>query len=200
MNMNSKSAGEAAPLDPVQRFALAYAPRPARKRWHGLFALETRLADAARPGREPFAVQLRLAWWRDRFGAPAAQWPAGEPLLALLGDWDEERPALAGLVDGWEAAAIGEADGGDGGAALLAARVEAMAALDRLLECGEAETVRLAARDWTMPHEAGPARALPRAMRPLAVLRGLAVREARGTATQPVRHLLAGMRIGIFGR
>ncbi|MDE2561235.1 MAG: hypothetical protein KGL48_03210 [Sphingomonadales bacterium] len=153
------------------------------------------MGDAARAGREPIAVQLRLAWWRDRFGAPACEWPAGEPLLALLGPWDTEREALGALVDGWEAAAVGE----DGGRALSEARIEAMAALARLLGCGATDAIGAAARDWVLPEAAGPAPALPRAMRPLAVLRGLAVREARGGA-RPVRDLLAVMRIGLTGR
>lgn len=195
MTKNQIQPGGTFPLDPVQRFALAYCPAQARSAWHGLLALDTRLADAARPGREPIAVQFRLAWWRDRFATAVSEWPAGEPLLDLLRDWDAERGAMGALVDGWEAAAVGE----DGGVALGAARVEAMAALARLLGCGEEQVVRAAAWDWVRPHAAGAAPFLPRAMRPLAVLRGLAVREVRG-GVRPVRDLLAGMRIGLTGR
>lgn len=187
--------GESVPLEPVQRFALAYCPRSARHAWCGLLALDTRLSAAARADREPIAVQLRLAWWRDRFAAPASDWPGGEPLLALLGCWDAERAALGALVDGWEAAAVG----GDDGAALGAARIEAMAALARLLDCSDDDAVRGAARDWVRPEGARHALPLPRAMRPLAVLRGLAVRRA-GEGAHPVRNLLAGMRIGLIGR
>ena len=64
-------------------------------------------------------IQLRLAWWRDRFAQPCAEWPQGEPLLAKLHGWEPERAALSGLVDGWEARIVGE----DGGAELGKARM-----------------------------------------------------------------------------
>ena len=48
-------------------------------------------------------AQIRLAWWREMFGRPASDWPAGEPLLAQLAAWDAERAGLAALADGWEA-------------------------------------------------------------------------------------------------
>lgn len=204
MSTNHKSVMEAPALDPLQRFALAYAPGRARALWYGLLALDTRLAEAAHPGREPFAVQLRLAWWRDRLAGPAAGWPAGEPLLALLRPWDGERGVLSALVDGWEELAVGgwESAGAaqDSGATLRMARIDAMAALARLLGCGGEDAVRAAARDWTAPGAAGAMVRLPRDMRPLAVLRGLALREAAGRPRRPVRDLLAGMRIGLTGR
>ena len=71
-------------LTPPERLALAYAPAQMRPLWAGFLALDRRLADAAREGRDAIMIQLRLAWWRDRFAQPAAEWPAGEPLLALL--------------------------------------------------------------------------------------------------------------------
>ncbi|WP_338468386.1 hypothetical protein RXV95_07520 [Novosphingobium sp. ZN18A2] len=196
MDEQLKSLQNAVPLDPLQRFALAYCPARARDHWRGLFALETRLADAARAGREPIAVQMRLAWWRDRFASPARTWPAGEPLLALLEAWERERAALGLLVDGWEAASVGE----DGGAELRAARVEAMVALARLLDCEDEDAVRAAAKGWTEPGRGEALPVLPRVMRPLAVLRGLAVREARAGKRRPFGDLFAGMRIGLTGR
>ena len=114
-------------LSPPERLAVAYAPRAIQPLWEGFLLLERRLADAARAGRDPLMIQLRLAWWRDRFDQRAADWPQGEPLLALLRPWDSERGALRGIVDGWEARIVGE----DGGMALGQARVEAICALAR---------------------------------------------------------------------
>lgn len=183
-------------LNPVERLALAYAPRRARLAWTGLLAFDRRLADAAREGREPIMVQLRLAWWRDRMGEAAAKWPDGEPLLALLQVWDAERGALTGVIDGWEARIVGE----DGGAELERARIEAMVALGRLLGVRDAGAVRQAAHDWRFPDRAQAAPRLPQTMRPLIVLRGMAVRAARHGETAPGRDFLAAVRLGLLGR
>jgi phytoene synthase len=194
--MNDKALELTDVLNPVERLALAYAPRRARAAWTGLLAFEHRLADAAREGREPIMIQLRLAWWRDRMGEPAAQWPEGEPLLGLLRPWDAERAALRGLVDGWEARIVGE----DGGAELENARVAAMVALARLLGVRDGGAVDQAARDWRWPELAGAAPRLPQTMRPLTVLRGMAVRAARHGDDAPGRAFLAAVRLGLLGR
>ena len=184
-------------LSPPERLAVAYAPRACRAAWEGFLSLDRRLADAARAGRDPLMVQLRLAWWRDRFDAPANQWPAGEPLLALLRAWDTERLALRALVDGWEARVVGE----DGGAALGEARVAAVLALARLCHAPSGEHVHRAAAEWLGLQPPGPsAPILPSALRPLAILRGMALREASGQAGRPMRDFLAILRLGTFGR
>jgi phytoene synthase len=72
-------------LPPLERLAASYAPVATRPLWIGYFALEQRLADAARDGRDAIMIQLRLAWWRDRLAEDATRWPKGEPLLAALG-------------------------------------------------------------------------------------------------------------------
>lgn len=184
-------------LDPLEQIAVAYAPCAARSAWEGLLLLERKLNDAARPGRDPLMIQLRLSWWRDRFAEPVAAWPAGEPLLALLAAWDAERAALVALVDGWEAKIVGD----DAGAELARAREGALIALGRLVGADAPETIAVAAADLYHPGTAGPAPRLPRAMRPLAVLRGLTVREARGG--KPLSGwaaMLLTMRLGMFGR
>lgn len=184
-------------LSPPERLAVAYAPRAVRPLWEGFLALDRRLADAARAGRDPLMIQLRLAWWRDRFDQSASEWPAGEPLLALLKAWDGERAALRGLVDGWEARIVGE----DGGAALNAARVEALLALARLCRVPAGDPVRRAASEWLGLRPPGPrAPILPGALRPLVILRGMALREAGGRAGRPLRDFLAILRLGLFGR
>jgi phytoene synthase len=115
-------------LPPLERLAASYAPVATRPLWIGYFALEQRLADAARDGRDAIMIQLRLAWWRDRLAEDATRWPKGEPLLAALGPWNAERAALSALVDGYEALHVGE----EGAAPLDEARVGVMAALARV--------------------------------------------------------------------
>lgn len=184
-------------LSPPERLAVAYAPRACQAIWEGFLLLDRRLADAARAGRDPLMIQLRLAWWRDRFDQPVGEWPPGEPLLALLKSWDGERPALRALVDGWEARIVGE----DGGAALDAARVEAVMALARLCHVPAHESVRQAANEWLGIEPPGQrAPILPKVLRPLAILRAMALREAQGRAGQPLHDFVAILRVGTFGR
>lgn len=184
-------------LSPPERLAVLYAPWAAQVLWEGFLLLDRRLADAAREGRDPLMIQLRLAWWRDRFEQPASEWPQGEPLLALLRAWDGERPALRALVDGWEARIVGE----DGGAELGRARVEAVCALARLSGVRPDETVRRAAAEWLGLEPAGVrAPILSGRLRPLVILRGMALREAAGRPGGPVRDFLAILRLGLIGR
>jgi len=181
-------------LEPVDRLALAYAPKPGRTLWLGFLALDRRLERSAVPGAEPVLAQIKLAWWRDRFAESSLGWPKGEPLLAVLRAWEPERAALQELVDGWEAREIGE----DGGIRLRAARVEALLALARLAGGGGAlQDIRRAAAEWHDRERSGPAPRLPRTMRPLAVLRGMAV---RGEGTGPLASFAAALRIGLIGR
>jgi 15-cis-phytoene synthase len=184
-------------LSPPERLAIAYAPKAARAAWAGFLALDRRLAEAAKPGREPIMVQVRLAWWRERFNQPASAWPSGEPLLAVLTAWDEERASLAALVDGYEARNVGE----DGGAEQARARIEAISALGRLSGAADDAGIRSAAEQWLGLAEAPQTQAtLPRAMRPLAILRGMALREASGRSGPPWREFLVILRLGLLGR
>lgn len=180
-------------LPPLERLAASYAPAAMRPLWIGYFALEQRLADAARDGRDAIMIQLRLAWWRDRLAEDATRWPKGEPLLAALGPWNAERAALSALVDGYEALHVGD----EGAAPLDEARVGVMAALARLSHVSDLLPVEQAAREWrglALP-AASPPR-LPRAMRPLAVLRGMALHGENGT---PLGRFLRALRLGLIG-
>lgn len=208
-------------LPPAHRLTLAYARGKARNRLLGFFALDARLAGIVRNSREPMLAQLRLAWWREQLSAEPATVPRGEPLLELLEEWKEDRMLLAGLADGWEGL-VGEAplplaafEGlAEGRAAALAAldghqslpdaaprmaRNWALADLSaRLSHPGERASVRDLAlsQDWTQSP-------LPRNLRPLAMLHGLAARNL--AAEQPVhvlggRSMLAMVRIGLMGR
>lgn len=91
-------------LPPPLRLAVAYAPKSTRVPFALLLLLDERLAQIIERATEPMIAQLKLAWWRDAFGAQAAERPTGEPLLSAL--FDQGRPellAIAGeLVDAWE--------------------------------------------------------------------------------------------------
>lgn len=206
-------------LPTEQRLALAYAPARSRPVVTGVLALDARLAEVVRGVREPMLAQLRLAWWRERLAPGQGDPDSGEPVLALLAPVLDAGQSLSPLVDGWEAllsaeqvdarigeqfaagraaawAAVGESLGGGGGQASSAAHNWALADLASRVQAPEAraELVALAAaQDWSHP-------ALPRALRPLAVLHGLA-RRSRGA--RPMLDgpgaLLAGARLGMFG-
>lgn len=215
----SGDAGLVEALPPLQRLALAYAPARARGPTLALLALDQRLAGIVRNSHEPSLAQLRLAWWREQLQVEPAAWPRGEPLLAALKSWGGRHAAAVELVDGWEyltgAAPLPEAD-------LLAfaqGRAEAFAVLADVLGADRVPVLRLA-RQWALAdlaaHVAHPeerARAehllaaegkpprVARALRPLAVLHGVAAR-GRDRRTPPARlaALLTALRLGLLGR
>lgn len=213
---DSESLLEGLPL--ARRLALAYAPAVERLPMLALQALDMRLAGIVRHSHEPMLAQLRLAWWREQLQQDGSAWPEGEPLLTALRSWDGKHAALIPLVDAWE---------GMTGVAPLAAEVfeklaEARAEGFAALSDGNAEALRLG-KNWaladlaarlTHPEEKATALALaraqdwrgaslPRALRPLTVLHGLAARALRrgGNLDRigPL-DLLAVLRIGVFGR
>ena len=202
-------------LPAVQRLALAYAPARARGAWLGLLGLDTRLAQLVRETREPMLGQIRMAWWRERLQEPADRHPRGEPLLALLGGTGA---AFAPLVDGWEEL-LGEAPLPRSAIAGFAeGRAQALAGLATVLgHAASADDTAHLGKRWALAdlagnlshaeeldHVAALVRAedvravrLPRALRPLVVLHGLAVKDR---AAGGVGGLLTAMRLGIFGR
>lgn len=207
-------------LPPEQRLALAYAPARARAATLGLFALDARLAGVVRNASEPLLGQIRLAWWRDRLGENPQSWPEGEPLLALLRPWGEHAAVLRSLVDGWEAL-MGEPPAFE---ALAEGRAQACAALAIVLgETDFASEAERAGRSWALADMAGRLSSpdelavvasmlnvqdlrratLPRTLRPLAILHGLARRAVRhperGLIGGPLA-LLSAVRLGILGR
>ena len=135
-------------------------------------------------------IQLRLAWWRDRLAEPAAIWPRGEPLLALLAAWDSDRAALSGLVDGWEAQRVGE----DGGAALDRARADAILALARMAQVPQTAAIHALAADWAAGRDLKGS--VPHALRPLVLLHHFEI--AKDEA--PWRVMLVALRKGFLGR
>lgn len=155
-------------------------------------------------------AQIRLAWWRERLTEPVDKRPAGEPLLALLAN---HAAAFAPLVDGWEAL-LGEAPLSPSALVDFAqGRARALGGLATQLGLPHMASEQ-AGRSWALADlagrlshaeeraqvavlmaDAGGFPTLPRAMRPLVVLHGLASQDRNG----PIA-LLTAMRLGIFGR
>jgi len=208
----------------LQRLALSYAPARAREPWLALLALDARLAGIVRNSHEPMLAQIRLAWWRENFRKPLTQAPAGEPLLGLLAIWEREREALVLLVDGWEAL-IGQGPlKASSMLEMASGRGRAFGALARMTgAAAQAEAAAGMATVWALADlaaklgsdaESGAARSLlaaheltltplPRAMRPLAVLHGLARRASlRGERLgEPSPGAFAtALRLGLLGR
>lgn len=193
------------------RLALSYAPRGSHRQVLGLLALDARLAAIVRADAEPVMAQIKLAWWRDRLRQDPAEWPQGEPLLALLAAAGIATAPLAGMVDGWEMLLAEDLDA----PAFAEARAQGWAALD--------PAAAQPAREWALADlalnlgtqeeaasvrqqalaEPWAAARLPRTLRPLTVLHGLARRALRTGADDllggPAALPLA-IRLGIFGR
>lgn len=192
-----------ATLSPELRLALAYAPAAVRPVQLAAFALDAKLAGIVGNAREVLLAQIKLAWWRERLAEPAAQRPQGEPLLAALGAWNGPVDPLLALIDGWEA--MLDPDAPDP-AALAEARAELGRGL--AIQAGAeqaAEQAAAALRGWSLAvcgqGGALPPLAMPRSLRALAVLYGLARR--RGGAMPLLEGpmaLAAAVRIGMIGR
>jgi phytoene synthase len=207
-------------LPPLQRLALAYAPAATREPWLALLALDARLAAIVRSSREPMLAQLRLAWWREQLGGSGGAAAVGDPLLEALQEWPGSKAVLAKLADGWEAmtgsaplpasafAALAEsrgrafaalADTDSSRAALRMGRNWALADIAaHLSDPGERKAALALAREQNWRQER-----LPRGLRVLAVLHGLAARTV--FRDNPVAVLTPGaafaaIRIGLLGR
>lgn len=201
----------------AQRIAASYAPRRARAGFAALFALDARLSKALARGREPLAAQLRLAWWRDLLGDPEAR-GADPEVQAILSALDDRDAAVA-MVDAWEELVAEDPDL----TAFAAGRAAPFDALARMLGCTvrQCEAARLAAQRWALvdlaEHVSEPALRtaarglaremssgahLPKVLRPLAVLDGLARRALARKAPLLGDRLspLVAIRLGIFGR
>jgi len=210
-------------LSPPVRLALAYAPARSREAMAAVFALDARLGKLGAKASEPVITQIKLAWWRDQFGGPVESWARGEPVLERLAGCGVPGEKLIGLVDGWEILLIAAnldaevAQGfAQGRASACAAvtlavgegdRTEAAMEIGRLWALAELaphlsqEDANLAASPSMAPRSGAPA-ALPRALRPLAVLDALARRslQRRAPMLDGPGALALAMRVGIFGR
>ena len=205
----------------ANRLALSYAPRTCREGVLALLALDARLAGIVRGDGEPIIAQMKLAWWRERLAQEPQDWPAGEPLLALLRRGKLDTTALQSLVDGWEALladtldetvveafaagraamwqTLAEAHGGGSAEAAQAAREQAMT--DLALNLGTREEAAMA-RDLANAQEWDRAR-LPAPLRPLVILHGLSRRALQRGAEELLDGpgaMAAVLRLGILGR
>ncbi|MGB3796359.1 MAG: hypothetical protein WA957_08645 [Alteraurantiacibacter sp.] len=207
----------------AQRLALSYAPRRIHAPTLAILALDARLAGIIRVDGEPVIAQMKLAWWRDRLAQDPAQWPIGEPLLALLQQSGLYSPQLSPLVDGWEmllSDSLGseEITGFARGRALAWAAVASSAG-----QSAANDAVEQAGRTWALAdlafnlgteEESTKTRAaaqaesegqpkLPSLLRPLTVLRGLAVRALwrdAGELLDGPGAMATALRLGILGR
>ncbi len=208
----------------VSRIALASAGRD-RDLWLAAFALDGRIGRMVLGATEPMLGQMRLAWWRDQFGQPVTARPDGDPLLDLIGrSWEGCERALRDLVDGWEALLsprpLSEADsasfvaGRSSLARALADRVGSPTAANEAERAGTLWALAYLAVHTQEPDEraavldraAEIARQnlrLPRPMRPLSVIGGLA-RRSLNSGGRPLLgdrlSPLIALRLGLFGR
>lgn len=205
-------------LGEAERIAILYAPAKFRRRYRSLLLLDSLLMRVALASREPALAQLKLAWWRDACAfLPGAR---GSPLVAELAiDWSGDAGSLIDLIDAWEEAAVQDGSAPEKSAITVAdARG---AALAQAAGTGFDGRVRAVARRWTLSALAVQTRndaqrsafataavkigvgRLPRSLRPLVVLDGLAFRAMQrggnvllGDRLSP----LAALRLGILGR
>lgn len=206
------------------QLALAYAPRRVRPAFRSLFRLDARLGQIVARASEPMLAQLRLAWWRDELGKPPATRPEGDPVLdEISANWAGQEQALIAMVDGWERLLEAEVMSEPAFRQFADGRAAPLVALARAHSIHETGPIELAARRWAMIdlmlrtsraeeraelqrmiEQGGLQRAaLPRTMRPLAVLDGLACRAAtkgEGALLGSRGASLAALRLGIFGR
>lgn len=202
-------------LGAAEQLALAYTSGAVKARFRGLLMVDAQLRGIAIVPREAMMTQVRLAWWREALSSPSPPAPNAHPVLrAALSAFDNRRSLLVALVDGWEGVAVGE-DKEVALAALTAARADICSAIapaappeaveDHCAVWSAASALRVGqstanadARLWTQPLPA-----LPRELRPLAVLAGLARRSLRrgdGELLGDRLSPLAAIRLGILGR
>lgn len=192
-----------ASLSPEVRLSLAYAQAGVRPLQLAAFALDARLAGIVGNAREVLLAQIKLAWWRERLAEPVDRRPRGEPLLAALAGWQGGTDPLLALIDGWEAMLDPETPD-------YRSLAEGRAALGRglAMQAGQVDAAEAAAsalRGWSLAAtgQGGPlpALGLPRELRALAVLHGLARRRGgRMPLLDGPLALAAAMRIGMIGR
>lgn len=204
-------------LGEAERLALVSAPASLKRPWGAVLAFDAQLARIALHAREPALAQLKLAWWRDACGDPAPR--RGQPVLqGLAQSWRGDGTVLRDLVDAWESVAAGEGAFAERAGLLAGARARVLAAG---VAIDDDPAIVAASRCWTLAMLAANApdpntreamleaartfsgARLPRSLRPLAVLAGLARRSARrggGALLGDRLSPLAALRLGILGR
>ncbi|WP_298466558.1 hypothetical protein [uncultured Erythrobacter sp.] len=204
--------------------ALAYTPVPLRDRLRTYFALDQRLARIVAATTEPMLGQMRLAWWRDMLGSDPEKRPSGDAVLEAIGEhWRGREPALAKLVDGWEALVVAEQLGEEEIQSFAVGRGAPFLSLIDGSYTDIVESVSAAASRWSLADAASgvsdPAERarlteaalrvsadtvrLPGELRGLSVLQALALRSLKRGGTplmQGRRAALTAMRAAILGR
>lgn len=201
---------------PLESLVSAYASKRLRPGYAAFLSLDRQLKDNAMAMREPALKQLRLAWWRDALANLDVVTRSSHPvLIAAKAHLSAKQEILTDLVDGWEELAVGD-DPSTGALAVAGARAKVLANI-----AGNHPELGNAATRWTLVETAAlcvneavrarlldaardiaPVR-LPRRLRPLTILDGLALRAlARGGGPLLGDRLspLAAIRLGIFGR
>ncbi len=202
-------------LGAAERLALVYASGAVKACFMALLMVDAHLRGIAVVPREAMLTQVRLAWWREALSSPSSPATNAHPVLrAAVSAFGERKSILVALVDAWEAVAVGE-ERGDALTALASARAALCSAIAPAARreavqahCAvwsEASALQIGknARNAHPNLKATRLPSLPRELRPLAVLAGLARRsllrgdgEFLGDRLSP----LAAIRLGIFGR
>ena len=194
-----------------------------RRRWLKFLRLDNELSSILAKASEPITAQLRLAWWRDELGKPAAERTQSVPLLDDLGaSFHSEISKLSDLVDGYEAFALNEVyEGSSGVYAVSSGRKAALIAVCGMSNAApETSGLEAVASSWTFAeylrsdahvsvHDEArsiadrPRPTFPRSLRGLAILDRLACRSIRrggGPLMTTRGDAAAAMRIGLLGR
>ncbi len=190
-------------LAPEQRLALAFGPSDLRAPQSSLLRFDGFLAKTVRLAREPLLGRIRLAWWREQIGFLPLPKPGPDPLLCdleeLIRHHHVKTDDLLALVNAWETM-LDETPSYDGDPiAIACARGGAVfrlasaiagtvfsdvtdragtlwALVDYARYCADPDLARHAldlANGFV-----GVARALPRQIRPFAILTRFAERDA----------------------
>ena len=178
--------------------------------------LDARLGRLCLTASEPALAQIRLAWWRDELARErpeGAEFPPDPLLASLLREWGKDRLALTLLIDGWEEligdlpptveAAKGFATGREAVFGEIARRVgQSASAYDAAVHAVMWARADLAAFGLPDASEVMVLPSLPRQLRPLAMIGGLA-RRAILRGGEPMfgdrMSPLVALRLGIFG-
>jgi phytoene synthase len=212
-------------LDGPDRLAVHYAPTALRGWLSALLVIDRKLSQVVRNVAEPLILQLRLAWWRDRFAMQPNSWPAGEPFLAALrqslkgGELSTTIEDLATLVDLWEELATKISEGDNAIADFHRARggifFTGLAHRSNLV--GPSCSVEELGYSWSaydlefrlgikppQPHSVLPnSKQLPRQLRALVVLHRSAMLQRQSSGNTAGQGFKAGLRLfytGITGR
>lgn len=205
-------------VPPWTEIVLAYGKEPLRNALLDLLRFDQRLARYVSNSKEPVLVQIRLEWWRAQFKEPPSisELNRGDPLLRSLAlGWEDDLLALVALIDGWESLLAEHPIANGDMLEFVNGRAATFEALAKIAGCPEygpeaAEHGRqwaysdLARMGHVLPktvHRRPPP--LPKGLRPLALIGGLAHRSIKRGGRAPMfgdrLSPIVALRLGIFG-